>query len=169
MTAHGYSFAKNMHYVALAFVKPRLLIERFQEETSLWYGIVPWALVKGLYELLYVRDHLLRTPDKGLLEQLRGGHEMLHKNTDRFSPGVREPVMDPGFITLDEHSAFENVCWTTGGHRGLRARHPFHLGFPSGVLVLARFRRERVLANFTRERMMQDVLAFYNKLLENSG
>ncbi len=57
-----YSFQKNLQYMGMAFVKPGSAIEGFIQETSIAYGIVPFVLTKGLYEILFFWDYFRKTP-----------------------------------------------------------------------------------------------------------
>ncbi|HEX6384330.1 MAG TPA: hypothetical protein VF177_06650 [Anaerolineae bacterium] len=60
--ARRYSPRQNLDYVRLAFTSPRRLLEGFLLETSLLYGLVPFAIFVIAYEFLYVWNYLQQRP-----------------------------------------------------------------------------------------------------------
>lgn len=54
-----YSLEKNLLYMAMAFSRPRSLINRLLTETSAWYGVLPYLLAFTLYEGVYAQQYLV--------------------------------------------------------------------------------------------------------------
>lgn len=50
-TMKNYSLRKNLRYMTMAFFKPRSLIDGLPQESSLLYGVVPFAVLVLLWEL----------------------------------------------------------------------------------------------------------------------
>jgi hypothetical protein len=59
---NNYSLRKNLSYMAIAFSRPKLLLDRFPKETSFLYSIVPLIIFTIYYEILYVLDYLFEAP-----------------------------------------------------------------------------------------------------------
>ncbi len=56
----AYSFSRNLHYLAMAYYRPRSLVEEFVRETSLLYGLIPFAFKFIIVdELLYLQAYLV--------------------------------------------------------------------------------------------------------------
>ncbi len=56
----SFSLRKNFRYMGMAFSSPNTLVERFREESSALYGLVPLAIFVGIYEILYFLEIMFR-------------------------------------------------------------------------------------------------------------
>jgi len=56
-----YSIRRNLSYMAMAFSRPKQLIDAFLKETSFLYSIFPLILFTILFEIAYVLDYLFGT------------------------------------------------------------------------------------------------------------
>ncbi len=59
----GYSVRKNLDLMAMAFSRPRLLLDSFLEQPSSFYSIVPLIIFTVFYEILYILDYFLEGPN----------------------------------------------------------------------------------------------------------
>ena len=58
----NYSLKKNLSYMAMAFYKPKQIIDIFLKETSFLYSAVPLIIFTIFYEILYILDYLFEVP-----------------------------------------------------------------------------------------------------------
>ena len=58
----NYSLKKNFSYMAMAFYKPKQIIDIFLKETSFLYSAVPLIIFTIFYEILYILDYLFEVP-----------------------------------------------------------------------------------------------------------
>lgn len=55
-----YSLRKNLHYMTMAFSRPKLFLALFPEEPL--YSIVPLIIFTTVYEVLYIGDYFFKGP-----------------------------------------------------------------------------------------------------------
>lgn len=56
-----YSIRRNLSYMAMAFSRPKQLIDAFLKETSFLYSVFPLILFTILFEITYILDYLFGT------------------------------------------------------------------------------------------------------------
>ena len=55
----NYSLRKNLSYMAMAFYRPKLIIDIFLKEDSFLYSVVPLIIFTIWYEILYTLDYFI--------------------------------------------------------------------------------------------------------------
>jgi len=58
----GYSIRKNLRFMVMAFTQPSALVDAYLQETSPWYGLVPFLVATALYEILTLVGSLQGIP-----------------------------------------------------------------------------------------------------------
>ena len=58
----NYSFRKNLRYMAMAFYRPKAVIDLFLQESSFLYSVVPLIIFTVLFETGYVLDYIFEAP-----------------------------------------------------------------------------------------------------------
>ena len=54
----GYSLRKNLRFMVMPFTQPSALVDAYPQETSPWYGLVPFLVATALYEILTLVESL---------------------------------------------------------------------------------------------------------------
>lgn len=59
---NSYSFKENLTYMAMAFFRPKSVLEIFLKGISFLYSIVPLIIFTIFYEILYILGYLYKAP-----------------------------------------------------------------------------------------------------------